>query len=102
MHRVALGEEDLRKSVQNLRIALSPYATVRPFDTALSHELYQKLFAPAEPLLEGVNHVFLVPDGALQSLPFGVLVTDEVDADLSDSSGYREVPWLARKYAITT
>ncbi|MEE8286868.1 MAG: CHAT domain-containing tetratricopeptide repeat protein [Gammaproteobacteria bacterium] len=102
VHRLDVGGEDLKTHVQGIRRTLDPYAKLQPFDTRLALELYQRLFAPAEPLLEGVNHVFVVPDGALHSLPFGVLVTDEVDADFSHSSGYRDVPWLARKYAITT
>ena len=75
---------------------------IRPFDTTKAFELYQNLFKPAEPLLDGVRHVFVVPDGALQSLPLGVLVTKESQGAFTDFSGYRHVDWLARKYAMTT
>ncbi len=40
-----------------------------------AYELYQKLFEPVEQMLGGARHVFIVPDGPLQSLPLGVLVT---------------------------
>ena len=44
----------------------------------------------------------MVPDGALQSLPLGVLVTKESQGEFTDFSGYRQTQWLARKYAMTT
>ena len=34
----------------------------------------QALLAPAVPYLGGISHLLIVPDGALQSLPFGMLV----------------------------
>ena len=81
--------------------------SVARFDTERAHDLYRKIFVPAERRLAGARHIFVVPDGALQSLPLGVLVTEEppkregVDF-LIDSTDYRRVPWLARKYAMTT
>ena len=43
----------------------------------------------------------MVPDADLQSLPLGVLVTEKPSGPFTDFSGYRQVPWLARKYAIS-
>ena len=63
------------------------------------------MLAPAAPQLEGARHIFVVPDGALQSLPMGVLVTaptptpGETGATLF--AGYKSVPFLARQVAIT-
>ena len=74
---------------------------LHPFDTSLAHALYEKLFAPAEKMLQGVNHVMLVLDGALQSLPLGVLVTAKPKQKIKEYSDYRRVPWLAKKYALT-
>jgi CHAT domain-containing protein len=45
--------------------------------------------------------VYIVPDAALQSLPFGVLVTQKPVGPVTDFAGYRTVPWLARRYATT-
>ena len=77
-------------------------ADIPSFDTTKAFELYQKLFEPVEDLLDGARHLFVVPDGALQSLPLGVLVTKESQGDFMDFSGYRQTAWLARKYAMTT
>jgi CHAT domain-containing protein len=46
--------------------------------------------------------VFVVPDGALTGLPLGVLVTERTEVDDRDPASYRKVPWLAKKYAMST
>ncbi|HIJ43692.1 MAG TPA: tetratricopeptide repeat protein [Rhodospirillaceae bacterium] len=107
MRRLDIGADDLIEAVAELRGGLdlsgvSTLADIPPFDTTRAFELYGKLFAPAEPLLKGARHVFVVADGALQSLPLGVLVTEKPQGGFTDFSGYRQVPWLARKYALTT
>jgi CHAT domain-containing protein len=67
----------------------------------LAYTLYQQLLAPAEPLLAGATSLIIVPDGALQSLPPAVLVTEEPHAPIADVAEYKSVPWLARRYALT-
>ena len=106
LHRIAVGADDLAGAVAELRAGLDP-TTIRllgeipPFDTTKAYELYSRIFAPAEPLLDGVRHLMVVPDGALQSLPVGVLVTEEPQGPITDFADYRRVPWLARRYAVT-
>ncbi len=104
---ITIGESALRAAVANLRRGLDPARVeslddLPPFDTTLAYALYQKLFSPVAPLLEGTRHVFVVPDGALQSLPLGVLVTASTDTAPNDWKAYGKVPWLARKFAMTT
>src|SRR5262249_3570193 len=41
------------------------------------------------------------PDDALESLPLGVLLTEEPQGSFVDFPGYAQAPWLARKYAMT-
>ncbi len=111
MSRVDLGTEALRQAVSRIRASLSSQRLfelddllARGYAARDAVALYRSLIVPAEPLLEGARHVFVVPDDALQSLPLGVLLTDRLD-DLSDFrafSDYREAPWLARKFAMTT
>ena len=57
------------------------------------HALYQALLAPALPHLDGISHLLIVPDGALQSLPFGMLVASPPPAVAGDAD-YRKVDWL--------
>jgi CHAT domain-containing protein len=70
-----LGAEDLSQILS------------KPFDTALAYELYHKILGPAEPLLAGVQHLIAVPDGALTSLPLGVLVTEPPTGSTDGPSG---------------
>ncbi len=97
----------VQAAIDKLRATLDPtrivsFSDLPVFDRREAYGLYQKLFAPIEDDLEGANHVFVVPDGALQSLPLGVLVTSPPNGEISNYSDYRKVPWLAKKYALTT
>jgi CHAT domain-containing protein len=105
--QITLGAKELGEAVTALRKGLDPInvrtlADIPPFDTTRAFQLYRKLFQPVEHMLDGARHVFVVPDGALQSLPLGVLVTKESQGEFTDFSGYRQTEWLARKYAMTT
>jgi CHAT domain-containing protein len=72
-----------------------------PANTAALHELYKHLFQPAKRHLSGVRHIFVVPVGALQALPFTTLVSSPPPENL-DGAAYREIDWLANKYAFST
>ena len=71
------------------------------FDLESAHDLYQALFAPLEPHLAGIDHVLVVPDGPLQSLPLDLLVTDLPGEGLTGGAAYRDAGWLGERYAIT-
>ena len=106
MFRTTLGREALDDAVAELRGALDLTGIARqedipPFGTAKAYELYKRIFRPAEPLLDGVSHLMIVADAGLQSLPFGVLVAEEPAGTITDFADYRQVAWLAKKYAIT-
>ncbi len=93
--RLDIGKAELDKVIQQLRRQLDPSEGVlRPFSLAQAHELYRRIFLPAEALLKGATHVMVVADGALQSLPFGVLVTEAPKGAPSD---YRNAAWLAKQ-----
>ena len=105
---IKTSEKEINAAVTTLRKSLDPeedintVADIPRFDTDTAFQLYQKLFHPIEPMLTGVRHLFVVPDGGLQSLPLGVLVTRKPEKEFTDNSEYRQVAWLARKYALTT
>ncbi len=105
--KIKLGEKELRETVMALRRGLDPtgvlnLADLPSFDTSAAFRLYRKLLQPVDYMLDGARHVFVVPDGALQSLPLGVLVTKESQGEVTDFAGYRHTQWLARTYAMTT
>ena len=108
LFRLEISRRELDAAVTDLRATLDPsgirirrLTDIPPFETTAAFDLYQRIFAPAAKLLADARHVFVVPDGALQSLPLGVLVTEKPTAPVEDISGYRDVPWLARRYALT-
>lgn len=74
-----------------------PGDTLPPFHLELAHELYRIVLAPFADWI-GDKHIVLVPAGPLQSLPFGVLVTEPPPATRAD---YGAVKWLGHKNPIT-
>jgi CHAT domain-containing protein len=105
--KLALKRAELVGMVRRLRAQLDLGAgdpnriIARPFDVATAHELYRKILGPAESLLIGVKQLILVPDGAMQSLPPGVLVTELPAKPIASLADHAQVAWLAKKYAIT-
>ncbi len=71
-----------------------PASTIPPKLSALAKSLFNRLWKPLAPFIMDNRTVYLVPDGPLQSLPFGVLVTEEPEGEITDIEDYREVPWL--------
>jgi CHAT domain-containing protein/tetratricopeptide (TPR) repeat protein len=112
---VAKDEKALADLVEKIRRSFDPYAanlmaipgtlaqlhSAMPVDAVTLHKLYQLIFAPALPSLQGVKHVFVVPVGPLQSLPFATLVASPPPAN-TDGSEYGKIDWLAKHYAFTT
>jgi CHAT domain-containing protein len=72
-----------------------------PFDAQRANALYQKIIAPAASVLDGAHALFVVPDSALQSLPFEVLVTQPPLANPEHLADHRDIAWLMRDYALT-
>ncbi len=100
---VAINAKDLASEVKSLRANLDPAVNqdLRPYPAKEAFALYEKIVAPAAPFLAGVHHVMIVPDGALESFPFGVLVTKAPASDPKELADHRDLAWFARDYAIT-
>jgi len=101
---VPIGAKDLSAAVKALRKSFRPTAAgnLPPFDAGDAAKLYQQLLAPAEPALKGVTQLYVVTDGALESLPLGVLLSVPPSADtLTAPDDLRNAPWLARRYAVS-
>jgi CHAT domain-containing protein/Tfp pilus assembly protein PilF len=101
MVRLPIGRRELDDAVRALRGSLDASLTggrVVPFPAAQAHALYMKAMAPAIPLLTGITHLLVVPDGALQSLPLAVLIAEPP----APQETYRDMKWLAGRYAFST
>ena len=103
LHKLAISADRLADEVHALRARLDPdeNPSLNPFPATRAHALYRWIMAPAEPMLQGIRNLVVVPDGALQSLPFGVLVTQVPSHDPADLADHRAIHWLARDYAVT-
>ena len=103
--RAPLKGKEIGEMVASLRERLDPLrrrpGTTRQFDAMKAHELYAKLLAPGEALLSDASHLIIVPDGALQSLPPAVMVTEAPKGPIATAADFKSVAWLARRYAIT-
>jgi CHAT domain-containing protein/tetratricopeptide (TPR) repeat protein len=105
--KLAVKQTELVDMVKKLRLQLDlgvgepERILAQPFDVATAHELYRKILAPAEGLLAGAKQLIVIPDGAMQSLPPGVLVTEPPAKSTASLDELAQVPWLAKKYAIT-
>jgi len=96
---IKLGAQEQEDAVVLLRRGLDPFhiqslSDVPPFNTRVAYELYQKIFQPIEAVLEGARQVFMVPDGALQSLPLGVLATQDYNGQIKTLEDYGMVAGL--------
>lgn len=114
--RQEIKRDDIADRVQALRAQLSANADnrggvslkraargdVRPFDRTLAHQLYADLFAPLEHVFAATDHVMMVLDGPLTSLPPAVLVTEAPKGADDSAVALRDTAWLLRRHALTT
>ncbi|MBI1796973.1 MAG: CHAT domain-containing protein [Candidatus Eisenbacteria bacterium] len=88
----------LRTRVELLRRGLADPATADAKSThAASRALFTTLVAPALPMLEGVDHVIVAPDGLLALVPFEALLTRDVDRDGAAPKG----AYLVERWAVS-
>ncbi len=105
--RVAMTRAALDAAVRKLRERLDlgagdPMAIVESaFDVAQAHALYAVLLGPIEDTLAGAGELLVVADGALQSLPLGVLVTAPWRTPIQRPADHADVPWLIKRHAVT-
>lgn len=72
---------------------------IQPFDMGKSYTLYRSIFGAVEGGLAGVNHLIVVPTGALASLPLGLLVTQNPKS--LGARDYAGADWLLKRTAIS-
>lgn len=70
------------------------------FDRDTAYRLYRELIAPSEEQLEGKQHLFIAAHGALSSLPFAMLVTEQPEGEDDDAQDLRDTRWMADRYTL--
>jgi len=104
--RLLITQDQLADAVTELRRHLDPTAFDQdgppPFPADTAATLYAALIEPVASLLQNTRHLLFIPDGALQSLPIGVLLSDEPErSPVAGAKALRDLPWLVRRYAVT-
>ena len=95
--RLAVTGDQVADTVKTLRQEI---VSVDNFNLDLAQELYAQLFGSAKSLISGAKNLIVAPDGALESLPFAVLVTAPASGQ-SKAQDYKTAPWLIRRQAVT-
>lgn len=97
---IEIADAALAQSVAKLRGSMEPRLGGLPeYDTAAAYDLYRKIVAPVEPGLAGVDHLIVVPDQSLSSLPFALLVT-AAPAHGAEHA-YGNAAWIIRRMAVS-
>jgi CHAT domain-containing protein len=100
VRKLDLTEAALAAAVGELRRAFVPrLGTVPEFDLRDSYALYRRLLGPFDAALAGINHLIVVPGGALASLPLGILVTSNPAS--GGERDYAHAAWLIRRVALS-
>jgi CHAT domain-containing protein len=98
VRRIALPEAEASRLVGVLREAIAPgggAAGPGRFDPAAAHALWRATLAPLADATGDAATLFVVPDGPLLAIPFGLLLTGEArGGDLGAA------PWLIRRHGI--
>ena len=93
----ALTADDLTARVRQLRQGVEVTTTRLPlFALNASYDLYQQLMGSLDSALDGIQHLIVVPSGALLSLPTALLVRRPATA-----GDYRNAAWLVRDMALS-
>lgn len=113
-------EKDVKSKISRLRCQIDPQGCdenyfadeemsdselegYRPFDRNAAFYLYQELIEPVEKLLEDKEHIYVVSDGALATLPLAALVAEKPEVgDDADPKILSQTVWLGEKYAFTS
>ncbi len=100
---INLSRQQIDSQVQILRAALDPEKNrelFQPYPVQTAYTLYKNILEPECTQLKTIKTLFIVPDGALESLPFNVLVTELYPTNITVD--YQNVAWLSRKWATVT
>ncbi len=107
--RTSLSAHELDAAVRSLRAGMEvppgkSFGDLPTFDVRGAHRLYQGLLAPFELELAAVKHLIVVPDGAMRSLPFTILLRSEPETAPGnrDHAGLRKLDYVGKSLAFST
>ncbi len=110
----AIGAADMSVRVRDLRAGLrgdtaravetlgTSDVALDPFDRTAAYDLYREILRPVEHVFADADHLMIVADGALSSLPFSLLVTTPPQGADDSAQSLAATDWLIRRHALTT
>ena len=107
--RISLGPDALGEKVRSLRAGFRVAQARGAFGAApdgqgrvlnVAHELYEDLLAPIEDIIEG-KQLIIVSSGALTSLSWHMLLSEEPDPTWEAGEDFVRAAWLVRSHAVT-
>ncbi|NVN88269.1 MAG: CHAT domain-containing protein [Rhodopseudomonas sp.] len=105
LFRLGIAAAQVAEVVRSLRGSLDlagrTLIDLEPLDIAKAHDLYNHLLGPADSLIKDAEHLIVVADGPLQSLPPALLVSAPPAGAIEKFSDYKSVAWLIRRHALS-
>lgn len=102
--KVSIPLSEVESALKAVRQGAEPVGDRWPrFPVKTSYDLFQMIFGPVSTKISTAKKLIIVPDATLQSVPFGVLLTEEPNREPLKASDFRShsFKWLARSAAIT-
>lgn len=102
LHSANIAEENLQNLIQKLRKGLQPDdGGVNEFPLDDAYDLYNALLAGLEKPLSTVKRLNIVVRGALATLPFAVLITDQPQGSGEATEIATDLSWLIRRHSLS-
>jgi len=112
--RVSMDAQELTDAVALLRdsisVTINGIQSTYPFEIDAAVDLHDALLGPVADDIAGLQHLIFEPDGAMLTLPIGLLTGDKVGVDAyharvdegGDEFDFTGIGWLGRKVAVST
>lgn len=106
LFKVKIGSEKLSNVIRKIRRYMAPdgisnLSDIRPVPVEKVYQLYKTILAQPISVIGDASSLVIVPDGALQSLPFSALVTELPDKKIKSLQDHAQVAWLVKDKAVS-
>jgi CHAT domain-containing protein/TPR repeat protein len=101
------GDKSIKDNVYAVRQSIdlnkiTEISDLLKFDVNAAQQLYAQTLGQVENALQGIDHLIFVPGKTLQQIPLSLFVYDRDFRKPETLTGFRDIPWLYKKFAIST
>lgn len=105
-YRIPATSSGIAQSVNELRHSINDKGIgnfVPPaFNLSEAHKLFRTVIAPVWNIIRAAEHVIVIPDGALETIPLSVLISEAPPQTGDKLKDYARAAWLDEQFAIST